>query len=68
MMKASTGIPRLDRLGNGGIPRGRLTVVTGEAGLGKTILATQFLGSTLLDEKEPGIFVAFEEPCEPLEL
>ncbi|MCW2949755.1 MAG: putative circadian clock protein KaiC, partial [Thermoleophilia bacterium] len=41
--KLATHISGLDLVGNGGIPRGRTTLVAGTAGAGKTVLATQFL-------------------------
>jgi circadian clock protein KaiC len=59
--KTPTGIPGLDEITGGGLPRGRTTLVIGGPGSGKTILALEFLvnGATQFDE--PGIFVAFEE-------
>jgi circadian clock protein KaiC len=64
--KARTGILGLDEITGGGIPEGRPTLVCGNAGCGKTLLAMQFLvnGATLYDE--PGVFMAFEETAEDL--
>ena len=59
--KAATGIPGLDEITGGGLPRGRTTLVVGGPGSGKTILALQFLVNGARDLGEPGIFVAFEE-------
>src|SRR5437763_12418094 len=59
--KAATGIPGLDEITGGGLPRGRTTLVVGGPGSGKTILALQFLVDGARDLGEPGIFVAFEE-------
>ena len=59
--KAPTGIPGLDQMVGGGLPRGRTTLLVGGPGSGKTILALQFLVHGAQVEKEPGIFVAFEE-------
>ena len=61
--KAPTGIPGLDQMTGGGLPRGRTTLLVGGAGSGKTILALQFLvhGAQAQAQKEAGIFVAFEE-------
>ncbi len=39
----STGIEGLDRVINGGLPRGTLTLIEGEPGAGKTTAAIQFL-------------------------
>jgi circadian clock protein KaiC len=57
----STGIPGFDEVAGGGLPRGRLTVVFGGAGSGKTIFAAQTLAHGARHEAEPGLFVAFEE-------
>lgn len=59
--KSATGIQGLDEILNGGLPRGRPTLLCGTAGSGKTLLAMEFLvrGATLLGE--PGVFMAFEE-------
>lgn len=64
--KAPTGIDGIDRIMSGGLPRGRTTLVAGQAGAGKTILALQTLVNGARFESEPGIFVAFEE--DPLRL
>jgi KaiC/GvpD/RAD55 family RecA-like ATPase len=56
-----TGIPGLDELLDGGIPRGHVISVFGGPGAGKTTLSLQFLinGVTLYDE--PGIYVSLDE-------
>lgn len=61
MTKTPTGIPGLDAITRGGLPRGRATLVEGGAGSGKSILALQFLVNGARRYGEPGIFVAFEE-------
>ncbi len=63
--KAPTFIQGLDEILKGGFPRGRTTVVSGEAGSGKTILGLEFLYRGAL-AGEPGIWVGFEEPAEQL--
>jgi circadian clock protein KaiC len=60
-----TGIDGLDEVTNGGLPRGRTTLVAGGAGCGKTLLATQFLIEGI-ERGEHGVFVAFEETAEEL--
>ena len=64
--KAPTGIPGLDEITEGGLPRGRPTLVCGGPGCGKTLLAAEFLirGATEFDE--PGVFITFEETGEEL--
>jgi len=41
--RISTGIPKLDQMLGGGLLKGRTYLVTGETGVGKTILSLQFL-------------------------
>jgi circadian clock protein KaiC len=59
--KVTTGIPGFDEITNGGLPKGRTTLVLGGAGSGKTIFALQTLVNGARDFGEPGVFVAFEE-------
>ncbi len=66
LAKAPTGIPGLDEITNGGLPRGRPTLVCGGAGCGKTLLGLEFLVRGALDHGEPGVFVSFEESAEDL--
>jgi circadian clock protein KaiC len=60
-----TGINGLDQITNGGLPRGRTTLVAGGAGCGKTLLATEFLVRGV-ELGEPGVFIAFEETADEL--
>jgi circadian clock protein KaiC len=60
--KCPTGIRGLDEITEGGLPRGRATLVCGGAGCGKTLLAVEFIARGILDFSEPGVFVSFEEP------
>lgn len=60
--KCPTGIRGLDEITEGGLPRGRATLVCGGAGCGKTLLAVEFIARGILDFGEPGVFVSFEEP------
>src|SRR5512134_3910282 len=59
--KAATGIQGLDEITDGGLPRGRPTLVCGSAGCGKTLLAIEFLVRGATQFGEPGVFLAFEE-------
>ena len=60
MEKVPTGIPGLDDLLNGGVPKGSNVLVAGGAGTGKTIFATQFLYNGASQYGEPGLFVTLE--------
>ena len=59
--KCPTGIVGLDEMLLGGLPRGRPTLVCGSAGVGKTLLAMEFLVRGARDYGEPGVFLTFEE-------
>lgn len=61
-----TGIDGLDAIAQGGLPPGRATLVSGTAGSGKTVLATQFLVSAVRDRGEGAVFVTFEESAADL--
>ena len=68
LAKAPTGIAGLDEITNGGLPRGRPTLVCGGAGCGKTLLAMEFLVRGALQYREPGVFMSFEETVDDLVL
>jgi circadian clock protein KaiC len=59
--RVPTGVPGLDPLIEGGFPKGRSILVTGEPGTGKTIFSLQFLAEGLA-RGEKGIYVAADEP------
>src|ERR1700750_3130350 len=64
--KAPTGILGLDEITDGGLPRGRPTLICGSAGCGQTLLSMGFLVQGALRYGEPGVFIAFEETAEDL--
>jgi circadian clock protein KaiC len=64
--KSPTGIPGMDEITGGGLPKGRPTLVAGSAGCGKTLFAMEFLVNGATEYDEPGVFVAFEENAEEL--
>ncbi len=66
LTKARTGIRGLDEITEGGLPRGRPTLVTGGPGCGKTLLATEFLVRGAVDFDEPGVLMSFEETAKDL--
>jgi KaiC/GvpD/RAD55 family RecA-like ATPase len=59
--RAMTGICGLDEILSGGIPRGRVILVSGGPGTGKTTLATQFLVSGADKYHENSVFVSMDE-------
>jgi KaiC/GvpD/RAD55 family RecA-like ATPase len=58
---APTGVPGLDELMSGGFPIGRVILVIGGPGTGKTVLASQFLYKGITDFNENGILVSLDE-------
>jgi circadian clock protein KaiC len=64
--KCPTGIGGLDEITEGGLPRGRPTLVYGGAGSGKTLFSLEFLIRGITKFGEPGVFMAFEETAEDL--
>ena len=64
--KSPTGIPGMDEITGGGLPKGRPTLIAGSAGCGKTLFAMEFLVNGAIEFGEPGVFVAFEENAEEL--
>src|ERR1700759_2327808 len=66
LQKTPTGINGLDEITEGGLPRGRPTLVCGAAGCGKTMLAAEFVARGALDHGEPGVIVTFEESTQEL--
>jgi KaiC/GvpD/RAD55 family RecA-like ATPase len=59
--KISTGTSGLDDLIGGGFPEGRVVLVIGGPGSGKTILCSQFLYKGISDNNENGVFVSLDE-------
>ena len=66
LKKCPTGISGLDQITEGGLPRGRPTLVCGGAGSGKTLLAMEFIVRGAREFDDPGVFVAFEETADEL--
>ena len=55
-----TGVPGLDGILGGGLPRGHTVLLAGSCGTGKTILCEEFLFNGA-KEGEPGIYIALSE-------
>ena len=61
LTKMLTGIQGFDEITNGGLPRGRTTLVMGGPGCGKTVFSLQLLVNAVNRSKEAALFVALEE-------
>ena len=60
--RISTGVPNLDSLIQGGIPRGFTIMVAGNSGTGKTVLGSQFIYAGLTSQPiEHGVYISFSE-------
>ena len=64
--RVPVGIPGFDKLVEGGLKRGSVNMLAGSAGSGKTIFAIQFLLEGIMNHKEPGIYITFEEHKEKI--
>jgi KaiC/GvpD/RAD55 family RecA-like ATPase len=56
-----SGIPGLDKLIEGGLPKTRTFLVAGGTGAGKTIFSMQYLYEGATKYNEPGIYVTLDE-------
>ena len=63
--KLPTGVPGLDFMTGGGLPKGRATLITGKSGTCKTIMAMQIAG-TLARVNGPVLVISAEEEPEDL--
>jgi len=61
LLKCPTGIQGFDEITEGGLPKNRTTLVSGNAGSGKTLFGIDFLIKGVTDYNEPGILMSFEE-------
>jgi circadian clock protein KaiC len=60
IVKLESGMPGVDLVTHGGLPRARTTLVAGTAGSAKTVFAVHFLAAGA-KSGEPGVFVTLEE-------
>lgn len=65
MSRLATGIPGLDEVLHGGLPRGRAYLLVGEPGTGKTILAMQWLRAGV-QAGERCMYITLAEPVSEL--
>jgi circadian clock protein KaiC len=58
--RVSSGVPKLDELIGGGIPKGDATAILGPSGCGKTVLGLRFIAQGLA-QGERCVYVSFQE-------
>jgi circadian clock protein KaiC len=66
LAKVPTGIAGLDQVTGGGLPKGRVTLLCGSAGSGKSLFAIEFLVHGAVRYGEPGVYMDFEETAKKL--
>ena len=66
LQKTATGISGLDNITDGGLPKGRTTLIAGGAGSGKTLFGLEFLIRGAEKYSEPGVAMTFEETAEEI--
>lgn len=59
--QVKTGLPELDNLLRGGIPKGSPMLISGEAGSGKSTLSMQYLYRGAAEFGDKGIYFTYEE-------
>lgn len=61
LRKVATGFDGFDAVTGGGLPDGRVSVIAGGAGTGKSVFALQALLHAVRTGKRAGVYVSFEE-------
>src|SRR5689334_15346114 len=59
LQKTTTGIKGIDEVTQGGLPKGRTSLICGTAGCGKTLFGMEFIVRGATEFNEPGVFMAF---------
>lgn len=61
LQQSPTGVRGLDEVLDGGLPKGRATLIAGGPGCGKSLLAMEILVRGYEELGEPGVLITFEE-------
>ncbi len=61
VQKVKTGIPGLDKILYGGVPQGKIVLLSGGAGTGKSILSLEYIYRGAKEFKEPGVYISTEQ-------
>jgi len=65
-MRVDTGVTGLDEMLGGGLLPGRVVLLSGSAGTGKTTMAMQFIQHGVEKHNEPGVFITMEQSKEKI--
>lgn len=65
-MRVKSGIEGLDDMLNGGLISGRVVLLSGSTGTGKTTLGMQFIYNGIKNFNEPGVFITLEQSKEKI--
>lgn len=66
LRKCPVGVSGLDEVTGGGLPHGRVSLVCGGTGTGKSLLALEFLVKGITEHGEAGFLMSFEETAAEL--
>jgi circadian clock protein KaiC len=66
LRKCPVGVSGLDEVTGGGLPHGRVSLVCGGPGTGKSLLALEFLVKGITEHGEAGFLMSFEETAAEL--
>ena len=66
MERVKTGVPGLDKIMGGGIPKTQLFLITGTSGTGKTIFSCQFVHEGIKRFNDNAVYLSFEEPSKSI--
>jgi KaiC/GvpD/RAD55 family RecA-like ATPase len=66
MERVKTGIPGLDEIMSGGIPRSQQALLTGTSGTGKTTFCCQYMYNGVKNFNDNGVYLSFEEPADSI--
>ncbi|UCD07507.1 MAG: AAA family ATPase [Candidatus Aenigmatarchaeota archaeon] len=66
MERVKTGIPGLDEIMMGGVPRSHQTLITGTSGTGKTMFCCQYMYNGVKKYNDRGVYLSFEEPADSI--
>ena len=64
--KINSGIPGLDKIMGGGIPKNHIVLISGTCGTGKTTMCMQYMYEGVTKYGENGVFLSFEESPESM--